>query len=253
MRQLAAIRYYLQLLISQCENDWEEVARGITNYRTLLDQLRRCRKTEDPVLLVTFNYDKMIENALPSVGVSINELSHYIRDNAFKLFKLHGCVDWAREVETEINLTPGSTWEIVRELIQKVGDLKISDRYRMVAGGHPIAKDGDIPLFPAIAIPVETKPTFECPSDHLECLREHLRKVTKILIVGWRATEKHFLDLMNSSGIAKIEVQVVAANKPEAEEVLGRFTAGRSFPGEAVEGGFTDYVVSRAAERFFKI
>ena len=123
----------------------------------------------------------------------------------------------------------------------------------MVTTAHPIVKDGDVPVFPAIAIPVETKLGFECPSEHLECLREHLGKVTKILIVGWRATERHFLDLLNGSGIGKIPVQVVAANKPEAEEVLGRFTAGRSFPGEAVEGGFTDYVVSRASERFFKM
>jgi len=72
---------------------------------------------------VTFNYDKMIESALPSVGVSINELSDYIRDPAFKLFKLHGSVDWAREIEMEIDL-PADQWSIARELIRRVEELK---------------------------------------------------------------------------------------------------------------------------------
>ena len=35
-RQIAAIRYYLHLVISECEGRWKEVAHGITNYVTLL-------------------------------------------------------------------------------------------------------------------------------------------------------------------------------------------------------------------------
>src|ERR1700730_6618456 len=245
-RQITSIRYYLQLVISQCENRWQNVAHGITNYVTLLDQLRRCRKPEDPVLLVTFNYDKMIEGALPSVGVKIEELSHYIGHAAFKLFKLHGSVDWAREVETVIpNLRERNAWEVVRELIQGVGELRLSDRYRMV-GGQPISKVDDTPLFPAIAIPVETKPGFECPSDHLECLRAHLSNITKILVVGWRATEKHFLDLVSSAVTREVPMQVVAGQKPYAQDVLNRISAaGINVLGEAVDGGVSEYVVSR--------
>jgi hypothetical protein len=105
----------------------------MTNYVTLLDQLRRCKQREDPVLLATFNYDQMIEDALSSVGITINDLVHYIQNDAFKLFKLHGSVHWAREVETEIpNVTERNAWDLVNELIERVGDLKIRDRCRMV-------------------------------------------------------------------------------------------------------------------------
>jgi len=54
--QIAAIRCYLQFLISECERQWIPTSRGITNCVTLLDQLRR---TDDSVLLVTFNYDRL--------------------------------------------------------------------------------------------------------------------------------------------------------------------------------------------------
>ena len=57
-RQIAAVRFYLHFMIAQCEHEWNEVAAGVTNYVTLLDQLRRSRGT-DPVLLATFNYDRL--------------------------------------------------------------------------------------------------------------------------------------------------------------------------------------------------
>ena len=103
---------------------------GITNYVTLLDQLRRSRPNNEPVLLVTFNYDRMIESALPSVGISISELPHYIENDAFKLFKLHGSVHWAREIENPItNLGERNVWQVANELINIAPDLKITDRF----------------------------------------------------------------------------------------------------------------------------
>ena len=133
------------------------MALGITNYITLLDQLRRSRPKNEPVLLITFNYDRMIESALTSVDISISELPHYIEHDAFKLFKLHGSVHWAHEIEKPVtNIGERNVWEIARELIDRAPDLKITDRFRIVAR-YPICKFDDIPLVPAIAIPVETK------------------------------------------------------------------------------------------------
>ena len=43
-RQLAAIRYYLHFMMWECERYWKEIAKGITNYKTLLDQVERRRK-----------------------------------------------------------------------------------------------------------------------------------------------------------------------------------------------------------------
>ena len=251
-RQMAAIRFYLHLMIWECERHWDDVSHGITNYVTLLDQLRRCRAHDSAVLLATFNYDRMIEAALPSVGVTIDELPKYIAYDSFKLFKLHGSVHWGREVETAIaNVKERNVWDVGSELIRRAEELKISDRYRLVHE-HPIGKIDDIPLFPAIAIPVETKVGFECPNDHLECLRANLGRITKILVLGWRATEKHFLDLLKDSVAGEISVQVVAGRRQCAEEVLSRIhDAGIRVCGEAAEGGFTDCVVRRQAERFF--
>src|SRR3989337_761360 len=38
-RQLAAIRFYLHFVLWECERRWNDVAKGVTNYKTLLDQI----------------------------------------------------------------------------------------------------------------------------------------------------------------------------------------------------------------------
>ena len=251
-RQIAAVRFYLHFMIAQFEHEWNEVAAGVTSYVTLLDRLRRSRGT-DPVLLATFNYDRLIENALQSVDINITDLSDYIRHDSFKLFKLHGSTHWAREVEQPpiANVKDKNVWQIAYELIDRAPELKISDRYRII-DERPIGKFDETPLFPALAIPVETKRVFECPSEHLDCLCAHLPKVKRILIVGWRGTEEHFLGLLKSHLSTKVHIQVVVADQKEAERVLSRFeSAGIDYAPAPTGFGFTEYVILREAERFF--
>jgi hypothetical protein len=94
LRQLAAIRYYLHIMLWGCELRWLDIAKGVTNYKTLLDQIERWRKPDEQVCLVTFNYDRLIEDALPAVGVEIRELSDYVGSDTYKLIKLHGSINW---------------------------------------------------------------------------------------------------------------------------------------------------------------
>jgi hypothetical protein len=258
-RQLAAIRYYLQGIIWDRESTWyHNVAKGVTNHLTLFDRLRNDRADDDPLLLVTFNYDQMIENALSSspFNLSVSEFQHYIENNTFfKLFKLHGSVNWAREVDSKIsNIEMRDQRAVVPELIKLAPDLKVSDRYRIV-NGYPIGTFGDIPLYPAMAIPVETKSNFECPSEHLKCLCEHLPNVTKIVTIGWAAQEQHFLKLLKDNLTEELSVFAVAHGKLDAESVLLRIKAagiGVRY-GEAAESGFTATIVSHGFERFFKM
>ena len=77
-------------------------------------------------------------------------------------------------------------------------------------------------LFPAIAIPVEKKSIFECPQDTIDELRGVLRHVTKIIVIGWRASEAHFLDLLRENLKPRAYLSIVAANQSEAEEIRVR-------------------------------
>jgi hypothetical protein len=46
----------------------------------------------------------------------------------------------------------------------------------------------------------------------------HLPKVTKVLCIGWRGAEEHFLDLLKSMG--RVPVMTVAGTPAEAAETL---------------------------------
>jgi hypothetical protein len=252
-RQLAAVRWYLQFVVSQFDIEWTSVSEGITNYVTLLDQLRRCRGTS-PILLVTFNYDRMIEEALSSLAISVESLESYLKHDGFKLFKLHGSVNWGREVETQIEAAKtGHVWTVISELVDRASELEVSDRYRALPyTTRPVALSEGVPLFPAVAIPVETKRAFECPAEHLECLRANLAAVRKILIVGWRGTEAHFLALLRDHLTNEVDIEAVLGSRDDSEAVLADIgNAGIKFVGTPSSLGFTDYVLRRDAEGFF--
>jgi SIR2-like protein len=120
-RQIAAIRCYLQFLITKCEQHWLPLPPDNTsNYTTLLDQLRRSGQR---TVLVTFNYDRLIENALTSLKVSISDFPDYISHDQIKLIKLHGSVHWGREVETEVdNVEDRTVWDVMNELVERAGN-----------------------------------------------------------------------------------------------------------------------------------
>src|SRR6267143_6052981 len=73
--QLAAVRFYLQTTLWDCQQNWEQFTSGATNYTTLLDDIRHYRHSNEKVCLVTFNYDTLLEQALPHVHVRTNTIT----------------------------------------------------------------------------------------------------------------------------------------------------------------------------------
>jgi hypothetical protein len=252
-RQLAAVRYYLQYMLKTCELRWNEnSARGVTNQITLLDQIERWRKPDEQVCLVTFNYDTMLETALSTVGVEIQSLHDYIASNRYQLIKLHGSVSWGRRVEAPTELLQKDAWSIVNTLIDGADTLKITQEYHLVDQQPMHASNGSV-LFPALAIPVESKLDFECPDEHLQALHTVIPEIDKLLIIGWRAAETPFLELMASRLVHAVRGFVVAGNEDAAAETANRLAeAGVAGRYVGTDGGFTELVVNREADDFLR-
>jgi hypothetical protein len=254
-RQLAAVRYYLQFMLSDCENRWNAIAWDITNYKTLLDQIERWRKPDDQVCLVTFNYDRMIEGALPVLGVNIKGLEDYIAGPRYKLVKLHGSVNWGRMIDSDS--IPGinelNAFEAAYLIIERFPDLKVTKNFHLENDQRPISKVGNTLLFPAIAIPVETKQHYECPDEHVAALREFIPKTTKLLMIGWRATDNRFLSLLSEGIPDDLRVMSVAGTHDAAKQSVKNLRdAGiRALTVES-EGGFSDFIVNREGDEFLR-
>jgi hypothetical protein len=204
--QFAALRYYLQAAVSVCEQGWRSgLLHEATNQAAFLDQVERWRwgrsKTES-VWLVTFNYDTMLEAALRHhLPSPITALDHYLSEGQlYNLVKLHGSIHWYREVDDFTGTKEMSDADGARVLGKAVGagTLKISQRYYCHASGTAAVTyrhDTGQTIYPAITIPVEGKQDFECPEDHLVALTEALPQMDRLIVIGWRAAEEHFLDL----------------------------------------------------------
>jgi hypothetical protein len=267
-QELAAVQCYLQRAILLCEGHWLGVTKGITNYLYLLREIERTRKSDEPVCLVTFNYDTLLEDALERLGHKISQMEDYIdKPTLFRVFKPHGSINWGQRVEIILpgNINTGNPPSVLNYLVEHAPGLRVTDLYVMCAPSTMGVVDG-MPLFPAIAIPVEKKDQFTCPQNHVEQLARVLRDITKILVIGWRATEANFLELLGNqlTGLRLgIPLYIVAgagklagmANSPGEATKVSIFKALSDNPPQSPTidpGGFTDFLESGRAKSFLE-
>ncbi len=252
-RQLAAIRYYLQTMLSRCLTRWATVTKGVTNYKTLLDEIEHRRPSTEHVCLVTFNYDTLLEEALPTIHVNIESMSDYIRSD-YRVIKLHGSVNWAHEVTSFGDVTNQDPRLTVSEVIELIPEVEFTKGFKVIPPDPLIQQRSNAPLFPALSIPVENKPGYECPPEHLEALEKCWPGVTKVLVIGWRAAETRFLKTLAEKLLKATPMMVVSSSQAKAAEVIERMRiAGVDAKFVAAKGGFSDTIISHEADNFLKI
>jgi hypothetical protein len=243
--QLAAIRYYLHHMLWNCQDNWGNLHQGITNYVTFLDAVDKWRHEHSKqVCYVTFNYDTMIERSMRDLwGCTLDDLDAYTSNSRFKLIKLHGSIDWGLQFESfQAGFTPA---KIISNAA--VNGTEVSQYYRKVIRTPVVFDDGSFG-FPALAIPVEKKSEFVCPAEHLRELADVLPRVTKIITIGWRATEQHFLAMLKKplTGLqGDVDLMVVSGDIKGAFETntnLGLVNAPSNHRYETVETGFSGLI-----------
>jgi hypothetical protein len=257
LRQLAAVRYYLRDLIYTCEHQWNDLTRGVSNYGTVLERIR----SQPKVALVTVNYDTMIERALADLRVRIGSIDGYLEDRQFQLFKLHGSINWVQRASfTGRGLD--HRWNSAHEIIDHAPELELTRcfEWRNDASLPTVLSQRErrldstrlVPLLPALAIPAVGKSDFILPKTHLESLRDVVPQVTKILVVGWKAAEQHFLKLLAQGlGERGVKVLAVCGSVGAARETLQALeSAGIKGDLQADPGGFSDFVVGDRVEAF---
>jgi hypothetical protein len=244
-RQLWAVQYYLRELINYCQANWINHTHGVSNYRTLLDQVRECNR----VCFVTFNYDTLLDSALQSFDHPLRTMSEYTSGPKFSLIKLHGSIDWKYWIpKTTTNLQRNDQpqpQDLIRAALS-VGDRAIIDK----DGNTPSETKIELHFYlPALAIPTASNQRFVCPPAHIQALGDAIRHVTRIAIVGWRAAERNFLEMLATGLPNEVEAIAACGNTDAAEATLGRLSAaGIRGKFQASPGGFTDFVVNRRIE-----
>jgi hypothetical protein len=206
------------------------------------------------VRFVTFNYDTLLEHACRSaLRIEMRSVGSYVSPRVgYKVFKPHGSVNWVRTVSDASGVEASNVEQSVIALGQRVA---------LAPGFHLIADLGQLQVegryvFPALALPVNTKVAFECPDDHMAQLKADIPLVTKLLVVGWSATEPHFLEFWKQPRAGSVpdpisKIAIVAGGGSQAQLVQQNLTAagirGRC---DLFSGGFSQFVTGPELDRF---
>jgi len=259
-RGLMAIRFYLYAIMSICSRDWFDIANEANNYADLLYAIERWRvEKSEKVLFVTFNYDSLLERTLrTNLGWTIERPEHCISGEfGYYLFKLHGSVDWGLVTKQEFKEPRGT--DLAHRLINEAPRLSYEpglvpmspsfaiDNSDTGAGARPL-----LGVVPALALPRRQKDEFVCPPEHVTLLAKALPSVTKILVIGWRATEAKFLKMIHEAKMSDLE-RVLAVCKTEEDSTktarkLPSPVRGRG--GLGLPMGFTELVESNELRDF---
>ena len=157
-RALLGMRYYLQAVVRDTCTEWRSYNAGVTNYLDLLHSANAWRHehTGERVALVTFNYDTMIDEAASDVlHRPIETVGSFVADPGFMLFKVHGSTSWLRAVR--------GVPRIEDEPLDHADELEWTTHY--FSYSEQGARERDMRLVPAIAVPAASKHAFEMSPD----------------------------------------------------------------------------------------
>ena len=244
---LVALSFYLQWVLEGCTGLHSAAHGGITNYVELVDRIERWRaRQQSSVAYATFNYDTLLESAITDVvGESFASMDRYVADRGRPLYRPHGSWRWGRVINQsarEMSM-PGLTiapevrvWgQRVREtVIASAASWELADEFRVLRERDALwaerphqqgaLADASL-LVPALSIPVDAKSDFSMPNDHLEHMRATLASVNTVVAIGWRATEAHFLSVLESSvGYPRPTWHLVSPRHETVEETARRLS-----------------------------
>lgn len=194
-QQLMAVQFFLQDVLTAVSDQWSRnrYPEVVNNLRYAVGKLEQWRAgAGQRILYVTFNYDTLLESALGrELRVPFETTERYLGDER-SLIKVHGSCNWKRVADGPADIL--ASLRSAPDVIGAAETLTATDVFHVIASVGQIDLDGAI-LVPAVSIPVVRKSAseFACPPDHLARLREWLKDVTHVLVIGWAGAEEHFL------------------------------------------------------------
>jgi hypothetical protein len=243
---------YLQDLIGEVSHHY--VPHGATKLDTMLLGISRSHFRN--VLLLTVNYDTLLERAIGRV------LEHEFRsledyrwtdddERKWALVKLHGSVTWGRRLNCEKVEAP---W---RDMVRGLDRLDLDPAITVLRGYQESSRSPHGHFhYPAIALPVADKRNFVCPGEHVRLAADMLRESSHLLVAGFSGLDQDVMDLIAQAGRV-LEARLVDW-KGGATEALGRFkrvNAAFDVDPQAIlyDKGFRQFVIDRELHRFLEI
>lgn len=248
-KQLNSFQFYLAELFARISVEYRMPLNNYETLRVRIEQYLFDAK-ENNACIASFNYDTLLEGALEID----RHLPSYIK-NPIKLIKLHGSCDWRFILGKSVYIR-GDSYRYLMEddpyhfAKQEVEKHILSER----TTSYELKRETDtVYLSPAIALPLPGKRDTEyvCPPEHFEELKKALAETDRILIIGWSATDSHFIKTIRENIRRVINVMVVAGSQEKSLSVQEKLKDIKELKFEVVPFGFSDFLRSELCDRFF--
>jgi hypothetical protein len=246
-RQMMATRFYLRDLLWTSTGFMQSdiLTGGITNYTTLIRKLRAATVgTPTHLCIVSFNYDLLLEaTCRDHWGFDPNVIEAYLGEDV-SILKPHGSVQWVWFAGGEAKYRPT---EADRQTIELAPDVPADSSAEILQGLPPYDRDYDsftVPLrVPALALPIAEKTDFAWPKAQQDRLCSFTGAVHRVLTIGWRAAEPHFVRLLEPL-VARGAKLLVVTGRGDTDETVANLV---SVTGEAahicaLDTGFRDFL-----------
>ncbi len=213
-RQLLAFRCYLRDLIMLHQGAVENMNVNQTPYLNFLVHLQDLfiSKPGNRVVLVTFNYDLLLDDAIMGLGENIafgQNLTGYQSNAKYHYYKPHGSIDWMRVAQSASLRPAGKTWlEAINHLDEDEEEMGFE-----MCGEVATNTLDRLRAVPAMAPPLAQKAYFQCPTRHLVNLWKDASATDMVITIGWRAKESHFVPRLFKSLPEGIRCGVVGASE----------------------------------------
>ncbi len=223
--QLLSFKFYIHDIIRNAERQVRSNNQGNTNYTALLNLLQLNEiDTKFGISLVTFNYDTLIDTACTQTYPTweFDKFEDYISGfDLVKLYKPHGSLSWKQPYTTAHQ--PGRVGVIkALENHASFGATKNQQQIVNFFDDNPLIVQGNYISEPVLALPYREKTAFAFPDEHKQSLIRDMEKITHILTIGWRGTEKHFYNEILSKISNSNKIKILNVN-PVTKDIEAAF------------------------------
>ena len=248
--QFIGLQFYLRDYFEKLSNNFHD----INNYRTLISKIND--HSNGQAHLATFNYDTLLER---SIGYDrFQSSSSYINTHPY-VTKLHGSHEWAfigsknsNRIIDEIHPVTTAYEYFKRDpnYINSIRNKGTNPYHINEIGGH--SESHNIFQLPAIAIPIIDKQEFLCHNHHIEILKRNMEQADRMLVIGWKAGDSNFLDIIKDYLKEDALLTVVSKKIETAKEIVDKLKQIKNFSKAEYYGdGFAKFVSSSYCENFF--
>lgn len=194
-KSFMALLFYLSDLLGNVSRNYY---RPVNNLHILMHVIKQ---SGGKAVFVNYNYDLLLEKVLNKSDVAkVNELI----TGDFPVIKVHGGYNWY--VKRLVSIFSDKTcYELSLMAADKIFEKTENVKYELEIQNNHNPKDikpkmtqqeEGYTYHPALALPVLNKANYVCLDAHIELLKEELKKIDRVIIIGWKAADQFVLNLL---------------------------------------------------------